>query len=148
MHLGSTRRLRKQRPRQNSHGKLNHHGNIHRPATRDQFSYRHCLWGWFSWKATQVITTLGKFVQICYASFTRRPYLKSQARIQAQKGGVVHSEGGVSYRNFRSGSKLLQGPGQINKQKKNADSRRGGGGVRWPKDPPCIRAWVVMPWVN
>ena len=26
--------------------------------------------------------------------------------------------GGGSYRNFRSGSKLLQGPGQINKQKK------------------------------
>ena len=42
-------------------------------------------------------------------------------------GGFVHSEGGVSYRNFRSGSKLLQGPGQINKQKKIADSRRGGG---------------------
>ena len=36
-----------------------------------------------------------------------------------QKGGFVHSEGGGgSYRNFRSGSKLLQGPGQINKQKK------------------------------
>ena len=44
-------------------------------------------------------------------------------------GGVRTSEGGgVSYRNFRSGSKLLQGPGQINKQKKIADSRRGGGG--------------------
>ena len=42
-------------------------------------------------------------------------------------GGFVHSEGGVSYRNFRSGSKLLQGPGQINKQTKIADSRRGGG---------------------
>ena len=42
-------------------------------------------------------------------------------------GGFVHSEGGVSYRNFRSGSKLLQGPGQINKQKRIADSRRGGG---------------------
>ena len=50
-----------------------------------------------------------------------------QARIQdseggvsyIQKGGFVHSEGGVSYRNFRSGSKLVQGPGQINKQKKN-----------------------------
>ena len=43
-------------------------------------------------------------------------------------GGFVHSEGGVLYRNFRSGSKLLQGPGQINKQKKIADSRGGGGG--------------------
>ena len=43
-------------------------------------------------------------------------------------GGFVHSEGGVSYRNFRSGFKLLQGPGQINKQHKIADSRRGGGG--------------------
>ena len=41
-----------------------------------------------------------------------------------QKGGG----GGGSYRNFRSGSKLLQGPGQINKQTKIADSRRGGGG--------------------
>ena len=36
-----------------------------------------------------------------------------------RRGGFVHSEGGGgSYRNFRSGSKLLQGPGQINKQKK------------------------------
>ena len=48
------------------------------------------------------------------------------SRIQ-KGGGFVHSEGGGgSYRNFRSGSKLLQGPGQINKQKKIADSRRGG----------------------
>ena len=48
-------------------------------------------------------------------------------RIQ-KGGGFVHSGegGGGSYRNFRSGSKLLQGPGQINKQKKIADSRRGG----------------------
>ena len=63
------------------------------------------------------------------------------ARIQdSEGGGYVHSEGGGgSYRNFRSGSKLLQGPGQINKQKKIADSRRGGG-VRSPKKPPCIRA--------
>ena len=38
--------------------------------------------------------------------------------------------GGVVHRNFRSGSKLLQGPGQINKQTKIADSRRGG------SDPP------------
>ena len=30
--------------------------------------------------------------------------------------------------NFRSGSKLLQGPGQINKQTKIANSRGGGGG--------------------
>ena len=44
-----------------------------------------------------------------------------------RRGGFVHSEGGVSYRKFRSGSKLLQGPGQINKQKQIADSRRGGG---------------------
>ena len=51
-----------------------------------------------------------------------------------RRGGFVHSEGGVSYRNFRSGSKLLQGPGQINKQKKIADSRRGG--FRSPKKPP------------
>ena len=62
-----------------------------------------------------------------------------QARIQDSEGGgggFVHSEGrggggGGSYRNFRSGSKLLQGPGQINKQKKIADSR--GGGFRTPK---------------
>ena len=55
-------------------------------------------------------------------------YSLCQARIQdSEGGGVVHSEGGGgSYRNFRSGSKLLQGPGQINKQKKIADSRRGG----------------------
>ena len=44
-----------------------------------------------------------------------------------RRGCFVHSEaGGGSYRNFRSGSKLLQGPGQINKQKIIADSRRGG----------------------
>ena len=60
------------------------------------------------------------------------------SRIQ-KGGGFVHSEGGVSYRNFRSGSKLLQGPGQINKQKKIADSRRGG--FRSPKKNPCIREW-------
>ena len=50
-------------------------------------------------------------------------------------GGFVHSEGGVSYRNFRSGSKLLQGPGQINKQKKIADRRRGGGSDHPQKKP-------------
>ena len=65
-----------------------------------------------------------------------------QARLRRgsriQKGGFVHSEGGVSYRNFRSGSKLLQGPGQINKQNKIADSRRGG--FQSPKKKPCIRA--------
>ena len=50
-----------------------------------------------------------------------------QARIQDSEGGVSYiQKGGGSYRNFRSGSKLLQGPGQINKQKKIADSRRGG----------------------
>ena len=62
-----------------------------------------------------------------------------------RRGGFVHSEGGGgggSYRNFRSGSKLLQGPGQINKQKKIADSRRGGG--RSPKKTPCIRAWAGL----
>ena len=58
-----------------------------------------------------------------------------------QKGGFRTSEGGVSYRNFRSGSKLLQGPGQINKQKKIADSRRGG--FRSPPKKTCIRAWYV-----
>ena len=56
-------------------------------------------------------------------------------RIQKGGGGFVHSEGGGgSYRNFRSGSKLLQGPGQTNKQKQIADSRRGG--VRTPKKNP------------
>ena len=64
------------------------------------------------------------------------------SRIQ-KGGGFVHSEGGVSYRNFRSGSKLLQGPGQINKQKKIADSRRGG--VRSPPKKTCIRAWGDIP---
>ena len=50
-----------------------------------------------------------------------------QARIQDSEGGVsyIQKGGGGSYRNFRSGSKLLQGPGQINKQKKIADSLRG-----------------------
>ena len=60
-----------------------------------------------------------------------RGTIRDGSRIQ--KGGFVHSEGGVSYRNFRSGSKLLQGPGQINKQKKIADSRRGGGGSDHPQ---------------
>ena len=51
----------------------------------------------------------------------------TQARIQKGGGGgrTFRRGGGGSYRNFRSGSKLLQGPGQINKQKKIADSRRG-----------------------
>ena len=70
-----------------------------------------------------------------------------------RRGGFVHSEGGVSCRNFRSGSKLLQGPGQINKQKKIADSRGGGGGgFQSPKKKPCIRACpplfsLGLPWV-
>ena len=60
-----------------------------------------------------------------------------QARIQDSEGGggSYIQKGGVSYRNFRSGSKLLQGPGQINKQKKIADSRRGGGSDDPPKNP-------------
>ena len=50
-------------------------------------------------------------------------------------GGFVHSEGGGgSYRNFRSGSKLLQGPGQINKQKKLQTAV--GGVSEHPKNPP------------
>ena len=57
---------------------------------------------------------------------TPLPYPRRGSRIQ-KGGGFVHSEGGGgSYRNFRSGSKLLQGPGQINKQKKIADRHRGG----------------------
>ena len=56
-----------------------------------------------------------------------------------QKGGFVHSEGGVLYRNFRSGSKLLQGPGQINKQKKLQTAV--GGVSDHPKKKTCIRAW-------
>ena len=50
-------------------------------------------------------------------------------------GGVRTFRMGVSYRNFRSGSKLLQGPGQINKQNKIADSRRGGGSDHPPPPP-------------
>ena len=55
--------------------------------------------------------------------------------IQKGGGGFVHSKGGVSYRNFRSGSKLLQGPapGQINKQNKLQTTVGGGGG---PITPP------------
>ena len=56
-----------------------------------------------------------------------------------RRGGGVRTfrrgGGGGSYRNFRSGSKLLQGPGQINKQNKIADSRRGGGSEHPPKKP-------------
>ena len=60
-------------------------------------------------------------------------YIRRGSRIQ--KGGFVHSEGGVSYRNFMSGSKLLQGPGQINKQKTDIalQTAVGGGG---PITPP------------
>ena len=50
-----------------------------------------------------------------------------------RRGGFVHSEGGVSYRNFRSGSKLLQGPGQINKQKLQTAI---GGVSDDPRNPP------------
>ena len=61
-----------------------------------------------------------------------------------RRGGLVHSEGGgVSYRNFRSGSKLLQGPGQINKQKKIADSRRGGFPIT-KKKPVSAPVWSVL----
>ena len=61
------------------------------------------------------------------ALLVNRPSVAGADPARIQKGGFVHSEGGVSYSNFRSGSKLLQGPGQINKPKKIADSRRGGG---------------------
>ena len=60
-------------------------------------------------------------------------YSPSQARIQDSEGCVSYIQKGVSYRNFRRGSKLLQGPGQINKQKTIADSRRGGGGPITPQ---------------
>ena len=53
-------------------------------------------------------------------------------------GGFIHSEGGVSYRNFRSGSKLLQGPGQINKQKK-LQTAVGGGVTRKNRGGPITR---------
>ena len=67
------------------------------------------------------------------------------SRIQKGGGGVrtFRRGGGGSYRNFRSGSKLLQGPGQINKQNKIADSRRGGGGgVRSPPKKPLYPRMV------
>ena len=63
-----------------------------------------------------------------------------------RRGGRT-SEGWVSYMNFRSGSKLLQGPGQINKQTKIANSRGGGGGgggVRSPqKNPVSAHGYYV-----
>ena len=73
-----------------------------------------------------------------------------QARIQDSEGGggSYIQKGGVSYRNFRSGSKLLQGPGQINKQKKIPDSRRGGGGGgsdHPKKNPVSAHARYVQP---
>ena len=49
------------------------------------------------------------------------------SRRGSQKGGG----GGGSYRNFRSGSKLLQGSGQINKQK--LQTAVGGGGPMTPQ---------------
>ena len=78
------------------------------------------------------------------------PYLDcyvGQGRIQDSEGGGVRTfrrGGGGSYRNFRSGSKLLQGPGQTNKQKKIADSRRGGGGGPiTQKNPLYPRMWGI-----
>ena len=67
-----------------------------------------------------------------------------EARIQDSEGGggFVHSEGGVSYRNFRSGSKLLQGPGQINKQNKIA--KRGGVSGHPKKKPVSAPAMYVL----
>ena len=59
-----------------------------------------------------------------------------------RRGGFVHSEGGVSYRNFRSGSKLLQGPGQINKQKKLQTAV--GGVSDDPKNPPYPRMGTCL----
>ena len=71
-------------------------------------------------------------------------YILLRRGSRIQKGGFVHSEGGGgSYRNFRSGSKLLQGPEQINKQKKIADSRRGGG-VRTPQKKPPVSAHATI----
>ena len=65
-----------------------------------------------------------------------------QARIKdSEGGGFVHSEGGVSYRNFRSGSKLLQGPGQINKQKKMQTAV--GGVSDHPKKKPVSAPHMV-----
>ena len=49
-------------------------------------------------------------------------------------GRTFRRGGGGSYRNFRSGSKLLQGPGQINKQKK-LQTAVGGGGDHPPPPP-------------
>ena len=70
-----------------------------------------------------------------------------QARIQDSEGGGSYiQKGGVSYRNFRSGSKLLQGPGQINKQERNCRQPwGGGGGVR---SPPPPKKTVSAPGVN
>ena len=61
--------------------------------------------------------------------------MRSGADPGFRRGGVRTFRRGVSYRNFRSGSKLLQGPGQINKQNKIADSRRGGGSDHPRKKP-------------
>ena len=59
------------------------------------------------------------------------------SRIQKGGGGGGRTfrrggGGGGSYRNFRSGSKLLQGPGQINKHKK-LQTAVGGGASDHPK---------------
>ena len=71
--------------------------------------------------------------------------MSMQARIQdSEGGGRTFRRGGGSYRNFRSGSKLLQGPGQINKQKKIEDSRRGGGPITPQKNLYPRLLWIIL----
>ena len=105
----------------------------------------------------QLLVELRKEDQASFINFMRMPpemFDELVARVgpRIQKGGwgvrTFRRGGGGSYRNFRSRSKLLQGPGQINKQKKIADSRRRGGGVRTPKKKTCIRACFMIRIIN
>ena len=65
--------------------------------------------------------------------------IQSQARIQDSEGGGVRTfrRGGGFVQEFQERIQIVAGPGQINKQKKIADSRRGGGGgCDHPKETP------------
>ena len=68
-----------------------------------------------------------------------------------QKGGgrtFRRGGGGGSYRNVKNGSKLLQGPGQINKQKRNCRQPWGGGGGsdHPPKNPVSgLEIFIKLP---
>ena len=80
-----------------------------------------------------VLSSRSTFVSLSRSIRVRIVSTRRGSRIQ--KGGGAYIQKGAVYRNFRSGSKLLQGPGQINKQKKLQTAVGGGGSDHPPKKP-------------